>query len=195
MKQYTGMRKGISLVEMIIAIILFAALATIGLKYTKNFLNTDLQAMKARVAAATDQATQLTQAYTIYKTETGLEPTSMNDFNSTTNPIMTNIPGIITEMSMGGWELNTSTGTGGRNIGFQMQLDLNGTVSGTTADEQYCALWNREFNSSTELNVTDAQTFGTVGDANASRTALVGTAQAFCYSRAAGDNWIMVLLP
>ncbi len=189
------MRKGISLVEMIIAIILFAALATIGLKYTKNFLNTDLQAMKARVAAATDQATQLTQAYTIYKTETGLEPTSMNDFNSTTNPIMTNIPGIITEMSMGGWELNVSTGTGGRNIGFQMQLDLNGTVSGTTADEQYCALWNREFNSSTELNVTDGQTFGTVGDANASRTALVGTAQAFCYSRAAGDNWIMVLLP
>jgi len=194
MKQYTGMRKGISLVEMIIAIILFAALATIGLKYTKNFINTDLQAMKARVAAATDQATQLTQAYTIYKTETGLEPTSMNDFNSTTNLIMTNIPGIITEMSLGGWELNTSTATGGRNIAFQMQLDLNGTTT-SIADEQYCALWNREFNTSTELNVTAGQVFGTIGDVNTSRTTLVGTAQSFCYSRAAGDNWIMVLLP
>jgi Tfp pilus assembly major pilin PilA len=195
MKQYTGMRKGISLVEMIIAIILFAALATIGLKYTKNYLNTDLQAMKARVAAATDQAAQLTQAYTIYKTETGMEPTSLNDLNSTTNPIMTHIPGIITEMSTTGWELNTSTGTGGTNIGLQFHIDLNGTTTGTTADEQYCALWNREFNSSTELNVTAGQDFGTVGDINASRTALVGTAQAFCYSRTAGDKWIMVILP
>ena len=194
MKPYREMRKGISLVEMIIAIILFAALATIGLKYTKNFINTDLQAMKARVAAATDQATQLTQAYTIYKTETGLEPTSMNDFNSTINKIMTNIPGIITEMSLGGWELNTSTATGGSNMSFQMQLDLNGTTTGTS-DEQYCALWNREFNTSTELNVTAGQVFGTTGDVNTSRTTLVGTAQSFCYSRAAGDNWIMVLLP
>ena len=80
-------------------------------------------------------------------------------------------------------------------MAFQFHLDLNGTTTGTTADEQYCALWNREFNASTELNVTAAQDFGTIGDANASRTALVGTAQAFCYSRAAGDKWIMVLLP
>lgn len=195
MKQYTGMRKGISLVEMIIAIILFAALATIGLKYTKNYLNTDLQAMKARVAAATEQATQLTQAYSIYKAETGNEPTALTDLNATANQIMTNLPTRISEMSTNGWELNTSTGTGGRNIAFQMKIDLNGTVSGTTADEQYCALWNREFNTSTELNVSAGQVFGTTGDANASRTALVGTAQAFCYSRTATDKWIMVLLP
>ena len=194
-RHYTGMKKGISLVEMIIAIILFAALATIGLKYTKLYINTDLQAMKARVAAATDQATQLTQAYTIYKTETGNEPTAITDLNDTVNKIMNDIPGIIKEMSVNGWELNTSTGTGGRNMAFQMKLDLNGTVNGTTADEQYCALWNREFNTSTELNVTAGQVFGTVGDANASRTALVGTAQAFCYSRTATDKWIMVLLP
>jgi len=51
-QNYTGMRKGISLVEMMIAIILFAALSTIGLKYYKNYINTDLQAMKARNAAA-----------------------------------------------------------------------------------------------------------------------------------------------
>ena len=197
MKQaYTGMRKGISLVEMIIAIILFATLATIGLKYTKNYLNTDLQAMKARVAAATEQANQLTQAYSIYKTETGMEPTVIGDFNSTTNPIMTNIPAIITEMSTTGWELNTSTDTGGRNIGFQMKLDLNGTTTPTTADEQYCALWNREFNTSSELNVTDGQTFGgTFTDINTSRSALVGTAQSFCYTDGANVNWVMVLLP
>ncbi|MDQ1298907.1 MAG: hypothetical protein QG558_1446, partial [Campylobacterota bacterium] len=44
---YTGMRKGISLVEMMITIILFAALATISLKYTKNFFDTGLAAQKA----------------------------------------------------------------------------------------------------------------------------------------------------
>ena len=195
MKTYTGMRKGLSLVEMSIAIILFATLATIGLKYTKNFLNTDLQGMKARVAAATEQANQLTEAYSLYKTEAGREPSAITDLNSTSYQIMTSLPTRISEMSVNGWELNTSTGTGGRNMAFQMKIDLNGTVSGTTADEQYCALWNREFNASRDLNVTAGQVFGTVGDANASRTALVGTAQAFCYSRTATDKWIMVLLP
>lgn len=195
MAQYTRMRKGLSLVEMSVAIILFATLATIGLKYTKNYLNTDLQAMKARVAAATEQASQLSTAYSLYKTETGRDPAVITDLNATSNLIMTALPTQISEMSTTGWELNTSTGTGGTNIGFQMKIDLNGTVSGTNADEQYCALWNREFNASADINVTADQTFGTVGNASASRTALVGTAQAFCYSRTATDKWIMVLLP
>jgi prepilin-type N-terminal cleavage/methylation domain-containing protein len=103
MKQYTGMRKGISLVEMTIAIVLFAALAAIGLKYTKVYLNTDLQAKKARVAAATDQASQLVQAYQIYKTEMGVEPTSINDFNGSSS-ILTTWPTKIKEMSTTGWE-------------------------------------------------------------------------------------------
>jgi hypothetical protein len=180
---------------MSIAIILFATLATIGLKYTKNFLNTDLQGMKARVGAASEQASQLITAYSLYKTETGRDPSTLEDLNSTTNMIMTALPTKISEMSSIGWELNTSTGTGGTNKAFQMKVDLNGTVSGTTADEQYCALWNRDFNSSAEINVTDTQTFGTTGNASASRTSLVGTAQSFCYSRTADDKYIMVLLP
>ena len=66
MKQYTGMRKGISLVEMIIAVILFATLAGISVKYYKNFFNTELTAKKARVAALLDQAAQMSNAYDAY---------------------------------------------------------------------------------------------------------------------------------
>ena len=190
MKKYTGMRKGISLVEMVIAIVLFAALAAIGLKYTKVYLNTDLQAKKARTAAATDQAGQLVQAYQIYKTETGLEPTSINDLNGT-SAILTAIPTKISEMSTVGWELNTSTGIPGTGVAFQLKLDTNTSATDTTT-EQYCALFNREFNTSTELNVSDDQPFGTTGDATAS----AGTfGNYFCYSRAADDNWIMIVLP
>lgn len=101
MKKYTGMRKGVSLVEMTIAIVLFAALAAIGLKYSKVYLNTDLQAKKARVAAATDQAAQLVQAYQIYKTELGVEPTAIGDFNGSAS-ILTDIPTKISEMSTTG---------------------------------------------------------------------------------------------
>jgi prepilin-type N-terminal cleavage/methylation domain-containing protein len=185
------MRKGISLVEMVIAIVLFAALAAIGLKYAKSYLNTDLQAKKARAAALTDQANQLVQAYTIYKTETGLEPASIGDLNGTSG-ILTAIPTRITEMSTTGWELNTSTGAAGTGVAFQMKLDLNGTVDGTKSDEEYCAIFNREFNTSRELNTTDGQLFGSQTDINATVTEF---GNFFCYSSAANENWIMVIVP
>lgn len=191
MKQYTGMRKGISLVEMTIAIVLFAALAAIGLKYSKVYLNTDLQAKKARVAAATDQASQLVQAYQIYKTELGTEPTSISDLNGSA-AILTKVPTKIAEMSTIGWEVNTTTGlTPGTGVAFQMTLDKNSTADKMNT-YQYCALWNREFNSSTALN-----------DLNTSKSNLFGTAAAkyatqgnsFCYSIGNYKARIMVVVP
>ncbi len=62
-KSYSGMRKGLSLVEMMIAIVLFGVLSTVGYKYYKNFLYTELAAKQARVAALIDPATQLSNAY------------------------------------------------------------------------------------------------------------------------------------
>jgi type II secretory pathway pseudopilin PulG len=193
MKQYTGMRKGISLVEMVIAIVLFAALATIGLKYAKSYLNTDLQAKKARTAALTDQANQLVQAYTIYKTETGKEPATLADLNATSG-ILNNIPTTITEMSSVGWELNTSTGIDGTGVAFQFRLDTNTSGTDKTA-AQYCAIFNREFNTSASVDVNFTTDFGTAADANASRNAM---GQYFCYTHGAtgsGDNWIMIVVP
>lgn len=187
-QKYTGMRKGISLVEMTIAIVLFAVLAAVGLKYSKVFLNTDLQAKKARVAAATDQAGQLVQAYQIYKTEVGVEPTSINDFNGSSS-ILTKWPTKITEMSTNGWELNTSTGLAGTGVAFQMKLDKN--VSTTDKiDAIHCAVFNREFNTSQDLNVTNSYNFGTA----ASKFARMGNY--FCYGQATTNNpTIMVVVP
>jgi prepilin-type N-terminal cleavage/methylation domain-containing protein len=170
MQQHTEMRKGISLVEMMIAIILFAALSTIGLKYYKLYINTDLQAMKARNAAAMEEASQLTGAYKLFTTQYGVL-SSIYDLNGTDPKILTNIPLAITEMTTAGWDYNTSFGTAGLK-GFHMPLDRNTTA---TSDEQYCALWNKEFNSSIELNVTDGQDFGSIDALSANYTSFCAT--------------------
>ena len=185
-QSYTGMTKGISLVEMIIAIILFAALATIGLKYTKNYINTDLQAMKARVAAAMEQGTQLTQAYKLYTTQYGA-PTTINDFNATATPVLTGLPAAITEMSLLGWDLNITTGVGSGN-GFHMKLDGNTTATQST---QYCAIWNHEFNSSVELNVSGTESYGTI----TAPTHVPSTAVSYCYGDATLGYEVIVKLP
>lgn len=182
-QNYTGMRKGISLVEMIIAVILFGALAVIGLKYSKSYINTELQAMKARSAAAAEQAAQLTAAYKIYKLEYG-ELTAITDLNSSLTQVMTSIPVDITEMTTSGWDFNASI-DGGSLKAFIMPLDANKT---STSDEQYCALWNRDYNTSTELNVSDNQDFGDIAGAVAA-----GYTN-FCYGTA-GTYTIVVTLP
>jgi prepilin-type N-terminal cleavage/methylation domain-containing protein len=183
-QNYTGMRKGISLVEMMIAIILFAALSTIGLKYYKNYINTDLQAMKARNAAAMEEASQLTAAYKLYTTQFGAL-TTIDELNATATQIMTAIPLKITEMTSAGWTYSTDiNGTGKK--GFSMVLDANTTL---TSDEQYCALWNKEFNSSVELNVSNGQSFGTFAGMSATLTS-------FCADDGAGaGHTVYVIMP
>jgi type II secretory pathway pseudopilin PulG len=195
MKQYTGMRKGISLVEMIIAIILFAALATISLKYAKNYLNTDMTAKKARVAAATDQANQLLQAYQIYRTEMGTDPVSIDDLNGSAR-ILLATPARIVEMSTTGWTFAADyNGTG--LPAFYMTIDLNGsmdTAAQAKSGKEYCAIFNREFNTSEPLNILASTTFGTLGDANASKVTNYDRNQ-FCYSQDANTTIITVFVP
>ena len=182
---YTGMRRGISLVEMMIAVILFAALATIGLKYSKLFINTDLQALKARAAAAMEQGTQLTSAYKLFTTQYGPLST-INDLNATATPVMTALPNRIVEMSKLGWDYNSSTGAG-TGKGFTMKIDANQTA---LSDATYCAIWNREFNASVETNVSGTENYGTI----AAPTYVAATAQSYCFG-AAGGYTILVKLP
>jgi len=185
MKDYTGMRKGISLVEMMIAIVLFAALATIGMKYSKNFLNIDLMAMKGRVGAAMEQSSQLTTAYKLFTTQYGPLGT-INDLNATATKIMTALPDRIVEMSLLGWDYNSSTGSGSGK-GFTMKIDANQTA---TSDATYCALWNKEFNSSVETNVSGTENYGTIS----APSSVAATAQSYCFG-AAGGYTILVKLP
>ena len=188
---YTGMRKGISLVEMIIAIVLFAALATISLKYTKNFLNTDMTAKKARVAAVTEQASQLLTSYQIYRTETGGNPTTIGDLNGSAG-ILTSIPTIVTEVSTLGWQYAADyNGTG--LPAFYMKIDLNGTMNTASqikSGKEYCSIFNREFNNSISLAVTDATTIGTQGNAATNKTTF---GDKFCADDADVNNTTIVI--
>jgi prepilin-type N-terminal cleavage/methylation domain-containing protein len=185
-QKYTKMKKGISLVEMMIAIILFAALATIGLKYTKNYINTDLQAMKARVAAAMDQGSQLTQAYKLYTSQYGT-PTTIGDLNATLTKVLTQTPDAIKEMSLLGWDLNTSTGVGS-GYAFHMLLDGNTTA---IQPAQYCQIWNHEFNSSVELNVSGTEDAGTITAPNFVDAA----ALSYCYGNSVNGYEVIVKVP
>ena len=54
-----GMRKGISLVEMLIAIVLFGVIGTISFIYYKNYYDTSFAAKKLRISVVIDQASQL----------------------------------------------------------------------------------------------------------------------------------------
>lgn len=184
---YNGKRKGISLVEMTIAVILFGVLSTIAMLYYKSLFNIDLTAKKARVAALMDQAYQLSGAYDVYTAQFGVAPTSLNDFNATTAMILTELPIRIREMSTLGWELNTSTaipGTSGKAL--QFKIDLNGTVTPATDDDLYCAIFNHEINTSVPLNVSNNTNFGT---AQAQYLAL---GRAFCYTEG-GFHHVMLV--
>lgn len=166
MKQYTGMRKGLSLVEMIIAVILFAALSAISIKYYKNFFNTELTAKKGRVAALLDQGAQMSNAYDTYMVQVGtntnldINLTQLDDGNIS---ILTKLPTAISGMATGlndgtgAWEINKSTGiTGSSGVALQYKLDMNTTNANQTADdEQYCAIINHEFNASIDFNVSN----------------------------------------
>jgi len=181
---YNGRRKGISLVEMTIAVILFAVLSTIALLYYKSLFNIDLTAKKARVAALMDQGYQLSGAYDVYSAQFGKAPTLQNlyDFNATNVAILTELPRVIKELTTIGWELNTSfSAVTGSPIAFQFALDLNGSDwNSTSDDEKYCAIYNHEINTSLDLNVTNNMDFG---DAQTQRDRLGKT---FCYSTLEG---------
>lgn len=190
-KPYNGTRKGISLVEMTIAVILFGVLSTIAMIYYKSLFNIDLTAKRARVAALMDQGYQLSGAYDVYVAQTGVAPTNVNllDFNATNIMILKSLPRNIREMTTVGWELNTSIING--RAGFTFPIDLNGTAyQSITDDDLYCAIFNHELNTSIDLNVTNNQDFGSL----ATQATLYDE---FCYTEqiAPGNfkQWIVIL--
>jgi prepilin-type N-terminal cleavage/methylation domain-containing protein len=172
---HKGMRKGISLVEMLIAIVLFGVLAVVSFKYSKNYINTDLAAKQARVSALIEQATQLSTAYDVYAVKFGTEPTDIYDLNASNAKILTEIPVTITEIGTTGWSLETGTdytGSGNNDIAFSFPV-TNATPS--TSNEEYCAVFNNIIDSSLSLDVIDGQNFGL---APAQNSAL---GNAFCF--------------
>lgn len=192
-QNYSGMRKGISLVEMMIAVILFGVISVVGFKYYKNYYNTDLAAKKARVAALMDQATQLSNAYDIYTTQFGTAPTTVANLTANNAKILTSAPKAITEIGAAGWTLDTATdytgavapGTVATDIAFTYTVDDPGV--GKADNEEYCALFNNMIDPTQSVNVVDTNTFG-------SKTAqYAALGNAYCWGTAANTLQIVVL--
>lgn len=161
-KNRPGMRNGLSLVEMLIAIILFGVISSIGYKYYKNFYDTSLAAKKATVSALIDQATQLSNAYDIYQIQKGTVPAAITDLSGATVKIITEVPDPILVMTdaANGWEIASVDvdGAGANDIVLGYQL----TGSASNADKlDYCNVLNNIANSSYSLNTVD----GDVGTA------------------------------
>ncbi|MFY9141319.1 type IV pilin protein [Sulfuricurvum sp.] len=192
-QSYSGMRKGISLVEMMIAVILFGVISVVGFKYYKSFYNTNLAAKKARVAALMDQATQLGSAYDIYVAQFGTAPTAITDLTANNAMILTSVPTPITEIGAAGWALDTATdytgavapGTIATDIAFTYTIDNPG--AGKADNEEYCALFNNMIDTSLSVNVADATTFGT----DTAQYAALGNA--YCSGTVANTLTIVVL--
>ena len=157
-RSHRGMRSGISLVEMLIAIVLFGVLAVISFKYSKNYINTDLAAKQARVSALIEQATQLSIAYDVYSVKFGTAPTDIIDLNSSNAKILTDIPVAITEIGTG-WSLEAGTyytGSANSDIAFSFPVT---NVTPSTSNEEYCAVFNNIIDTSLSLDVIDTQDF------------------------------------
>jgi len=146
MNQVTGMRKGISLVEMMIAIILFGVISIVGYKYYKNFMNTSLSGQKARVASLIDQARQLSNAYDVYKAQFGVVPTDEANLTQANALIMTSIPSGIEEITgdpsvtwnlVANINLNGSADDVGVNNFADSSFDLNASSVQDTTQNGY----------------------------------------------------------
>lgn len=151
---HRGMRRGISLVEMMIAIVLFGAVSIVGFKYSKNFYDTSLSAKKARVAALVEQAIQLSNAYDVYSMQFGAVPTSEQNLTQANVKILTSIPDTITEIGTTGWVLDSAIDADEDSADDDTAFVFAITTLATNDDEEYCAILNNMMKSTEDLNTT-----------------------------------------
>ena len=150
-----GMRKGISLVEMLVAIVLFGVIASIGYKYYKNFYDTSLAAKKARVSALVDQATQLSNAYDIYVMQTGSAPTVIANLSADTVKILTQTPPLMSEVTTVGWSIDTTTDFNGATADVSFSYPIDGGTS-VSDRRDYCNILNNIADTTWSLESLDA---------------------------------------
>ena len=107
-RAHKGMRKGISLVEMLLAIVLFGLLGTISFNYYKTYYDTSFAAKQARIYVIIDQASQIKSAWDLYNTKNGEDPTAIADLVA--DRILTEVPVKQPLISATGWEVAEPTG-------------------------------------------------------------------------------------
>lgn len=172
---HNGMRKGISLMEMLVAIILLGILSSVGFTYYKNYYSTALAAKQIKVAVLLDQASQLKNGLELYRVKVGVDAntTDLADLANSglgllvSQRILTSAPAKIPDLSDLGWIVETGvqsigstfiTTQGGTIGGLEQILtyDVNGTATGQQDRLDYCnSLNNIASNGATSYDITD----------------------------------------
>ena len=154
-----GMRKGISLMEMLVAIILLGILSSVGFTYYKNYYDTSLAAKQIKVAIVLDQAAQLKNALELYNVKTGIDAVTTIDGNTSTGidllvaqSIITSNPAPVPDMTTDGWRVSTDvsdlnstflTTQNDTDLNDQfLTYDLDGTATGSDRQDFCNALNN-----------------------------------------------------
>ena len=151
-RNYRGMRSGLSIVEMMVAVILFGVISTIGYKYSKNFYDVNLASKQALVASVVDQATQLSNAYDIYETKTGSAPTAVADLSAEDVRILKETPPPIAAIS-DNWVLKTDLEIDDDGDADDIAFTYPINQPGTDAEKlEYCNVLNNIANSGWKYN-------------------------------------------
>lgn len=188
---FKGMRKGISLIEMLMAIVLLGLLGVISYNYYKVYYDTSFAAKQARIYVIIDQAQQLSNAHDLYELKNALVPTTIAIM--VTDKQLTKVPDPIPEVTNAGWVLKTPTAatkidldssvTADNDIAFT--YDVNSTTSSIQDKLDYCNILSNTFMSSWSLSATDAAVVAIGLTPAAAYADVTLSNDAFCYASAA----------
>ena len=128
-RSHKGMRRGLSLMEMLVAVIMLGILSSVGYNFYKNYFDTSLAAKQIKVAVLIDQASQLKNALELYRIKFGVDVNTTQTLSVLADQrIITEVPSEMPEVSSTGWILETDL------------QDINSTLiasqGGTTNNEQ-----------------------------------------------------------
>jgi prepilin-type N-terminal cleavage/methylation domain-containing protein len=187
---FKGMRKGISLVEMLIAIVLFGVVSAIGYTYYKNYYNTSLAAKQARIAAIVDQATQISNAYDLYTAKVGVVPTAIGNLSASGVKILTATPTKIPEISATGWAIKTDAAL---NDATTNDVVFTYVVDGSAANAdklEYCNSLNNFAQSGWPLDEVDGDVGTSITMYDGTNANLLAFTSIMCY-RTAANTYVL----
>ena len=151
-----GMRKGISLVEMLIAVVLFGLLGTISYTYYKNYYDISFASKQLRVYTIIDQAAQLSNAFDLYNAKYGVDANETSQFVDA--KILTSTPVAQPFVTTTGWDLEENvtviSAEGATGVVFRYAIDGTGSVQDNL---DYCNILNNVAFKESNLTRTSAE--------------------------------------
>ena len=149
---HKGMKKGISLVEMLVAIVLFGIIGTISFTYYKNYYDTSFAAKQIRVYTIVDQASQIGNAFDLYNTKNGADPIDLDKL--VVDKELTAVPVAQPFITIDGWELVTDANITGAATGVAFVYAVDAVISNQDKLD-YCNILNNTAYSEHNLGKSD----------------------------------------